>query len=295
MNEVWLNSNDRLVLFGYGLFETLRVNPNGIEVPHLHWERMSSGGEVLGLEVPGFPHWIQAINEFLASIHYEAIESNAIQSDTFHPHDDPFRSFALRLTLSGGTSPALRKSEHNSLGSNSSKLLFHPRPIPYTPSHYEQGVELILLSSPRNEHSILTKIKSTNYLENLYAREQAQRQGAFDGLWLNTQGQLVETTMSNLFFVKEGILHTPSLSCGCLPGTRRTLVLQTASSLGIPVYEGAYRPDALFEAEEVFLTNALMGIMPVCKINEHLFRVPSSDSDSVTSQLVQAYQEMRTK
>ncbi|MEM5818013.1 MAG: aminotransferase class IV, partial [Desulfitobacterium hafniense] len=77
----------------------------------------------------------------------------------------------------------------------------------------------------------------------------------------------VEGTLSNLFFVRKGTLHTPSLPCGCLPGTRRQIVLECAQKLGIPWVEGEFPLAFLEDAEEVFLTNALMGILPVAQVD----------------------------
>jgi len=217
---------------------------------------LQAGAETLGLKAPDYPQWLKAIKEYLQA-----------RPELSGPEVKPRQPFALRLTLSGG-------EESGGKENTGSKLLFHPRPIPYTPEQYAQGVELALLPTPRNERSVLTRIKSTNYLENVLARKQAQALGAFDGVWLNTQGEVAETTMSNLFFVTGDTLYTPALDCGCLPGTRRALVLQIAASLGIPAREGKYQPEILLEAEEVFLTNALLGIMPVCRIEHRRYPLP---------------------
>ena len=129
------------------------------------------------------------------------------------------------------------------------------------------------MPSLRNEHSPLSSIKSTNYLENILAKEEAKRNGAEEGLWLNTKGYVSEGTMSNLFFVKDETLFTPTLTSGCLPGTRRQIVLSLAHSLQIPTCEGLYPLSDLLLADEIFMTNALMGIMPVRQIDEFLFPV----------------------
>jgi 4-amino-4-deoxychorismate lyase len=105
-------------------------------------------------------------------------------------------------------------------------------------------------------------------LENILAREAAKLQGAEEGVWLNTKGYIAEGTMSNLFFIKDGTLFTPSLSSGCLPGTRRQLILGLARSLQIPNYEGLYPLSDLLLSDEIFMTNTLMGIMPVRQVDD---------------------------
>lgn len=257
MNNTTLPTDDRLLLFGYGLFETLMITSSGPQLLRSHWKRMKAGAEVLSLSLPDFPLWSQQITSYL----------NA------SPSEPPY---ALRVTLSGGA-PA-----HG----HPPQLLFQNRSIPYTTTQYANGIRLYLLPTPRNEYSPLTKIKSTNYLENLLAKEEALLNNAEEGVWLNTQKFIVEGTMSNIFFISKESLFTPSLECGCLPGTRRSLILKLAVKLGIPVFEGSYSQEDLLKADEVFLTNALMGVMPVQSINNHLFKVVSSDQlDSITRRL----------
>ena len=191
MKDIVSESNDRLLLYGYGLFETLRITSAGIEIPMAHWQRMKAGGQILGLEVPAYEAWLHEIKNFIII-------------------DPPVKPYALRITLSGGSQPQRNKP----------RLLINTRKIPYTLADYQQGVRVCFLSAPRSEYSILSRIKSTNYIENILAREEALSAQAREGLWLNTQGHLAEGTISNVFYIKDGVIHTPSLDCGCLAGTR---------------------------------------------------------------------------
>lgn len=241
-----LPSSDRLALFGYGLFETLLVTERGPLFAHRHWQRMNRGAQVLGLPIPTQQEWLAKIQEFRLSL-------NSTETPPY----------ALRLTLSGGE-PKVNQP---------SLLLLQKRTLPYTSAQYDQGISLHLLSYPRNEHSPLCSIKSTNYLENILAKAEAARHSCAEGVWLNTQGYLAEGTMSNLFFVKDKILFTPALSSGCLPGTRREIVLELAAAQEIPSQEGAYTLNDLLSADEIFMTNSLMGIMPVCQIRHSRFSV----------------------
>jgi 4-amino-4-deoxychorismate lyase len=255
-----LLSHDRLALFGYGIFETLLITEQGPRFADLHWQRMKRGADLLGLELPNLTEWLQRVQEFIDQT----------------PDDLPY---ALRITLSGGAP----------LVGLPSRLLFHKRLVPYTPAQYAQGVRLHLLPSLRNEQSPLASIKSTNYLENILAKEAAKLQGAEEGLWLNTKGYLAEGTMSNLFFIKDKTLFTPSLSSGCLPGTRRQIVLSLAQSLQIPIQEGLYPLSDLMSSDELFLTNALMGIMPVSQVDDILFPLVK---DSTLRVLESAYKDL---
>lgn len=239
-----LLSHDRLALFGFGVFETLLITKEGPLFVDLHWQRMNKGADVLGLKLPDENEWLNRIQEFIE------------QTPSTLP-------YALRVTLSGGAP----------LADLPSKLLFHKRLVPYTPDQYSLGIRLHILPSPRNEQSPLVSIKSTNYLENILAKEVAKLQGAEEGVWLNTKGYISEGTMSNLFFIKNETLFTPSIASGCLPGTRRQLILGLARSLQIPTHEGLYPLSDLLSSDEIFMTNALMGIMPVRQIDDIPFPI----------------------
>lgn len=254
-----INQDDRLALFGYGLFETLRGRGEQLEYPSSHYQRMIKGAQVLGLPMPDYESWYAGLTEYI-------LRKKA-------PSD-----YALRVTLSGGGGEDIPP-----------QWLYRIRPIPYTEKDYAEGIPITILSSPRNEYSPLVKIKSTNYMENILAKKEAEQKGAREGIWLNTKGHLVEGTMSNLFMVKEGVLYTPALGCGCLPGTRREVVKECAEKLGIPYVEGEFSPGFLLEAEEVFLTNALMGIMPVSQVDERRFNLKDSFKDSLRLQLTEFY------
>lgn len=262
-----VSSQDRLALFGFGLFETLLITEVGPLFVDLHWQRMNKGAAFLGLNIPDKSQWVKLVRKF--------IDDN--------PSSSPY---ALRVTLSGG-SP---------LASLPSQILFHKRALPYTTAQYTLGIRLHLLPSPRNERSPLSSVKSTNYLENILAKEEALKNGAEEGLWLNTQGHISEGTMSNLFFIKDEILFTPSLTSGCLPGTRRLLILDLAQSLQIPTYEGLYPFSNLLTADEIFMTNALMGIMPVRQIDAASFSIaPLGEKKSAMRILEAAFRDLTKK
>lgn len=262
-NDTTLCSDDRLALFGFGLFETLLITETGPLFVDMHWHRMNKGATFLGLELPNKEDWVKLVQNFIR--------------ETKAPSTFPY---ALRVTLSGGAPLANRPSQ----------ILFHIRSLPYTLAQYTLGIRLHVLSSPRNEQSPLASIKSTNYLENILAKQEALHNGAEEGLWLNTKGTICEGTMSNLFYIKDETLFTPSLASGCLPGTRRQLILDLAWSLKIPTYEGLYPFSNLLLSDEVFMTNALMGLMPVRRVNDfHLPIAPQGTLSSLMRRLESAY------
>ena len=91
---------------------------------------------------------------------------------------------------------------------------------------------------------------------------------AYHGLLLNVEGQITESTTSNVFFIKAGRLCTPSVACGILDGITRDVVSLLAREHNIPIEEGFYTPDSLRQADECFLTNTSMELMPVREIDQ---------------------------
>ncbi|MBU3098337.1 MULTISPECIES: aminotransferase class IV [Clostridium] len=142
------------------------------------------------------------------------------------------------------------------------------RQIPYKKSDYENGYSLGLSEVRRNAYSNLTYIKSFNYVENIIERGIIIDKGYNEALFLNTDGLLSEGAVSNIFFIKNGIIYTPKIKCGLLPGIVREFVVQNSSAMGFIVEEGEFTYDQLVDAEGVFITNSIMGIMKVSKIDD---------------------------
>jgi branched-chain amino acid aminotransferase len=112
---------------------------------------------------------------------------------------------------------------------------------------------VIAKSTRRNEYSPLARVKSLNYLDNILAQQEAMARGANEAILLNTKGCVAETTMSNLFVVKEGQIFTPPIQDGALPGIMRTAVLAAYPSC----MEKLLLPEDIYNADGVFLTNSL--------------------------------------
>lgn len=129
------------------------------------------------------------------------------------------------------------------------------------------GIRMITASTRRNDTSPLSRIKSLNYLDNILARAEARRRGADDALMLNTKGHLACGTASNVFVVAGGAILTPPIEAGVLPGITRGYVLDLAGGIGIGCKEVATHPDEVRNAAEVFVTNSLLGIMPVLEVD----------------------------
>jgi branched-subunit amino acid aminotransferase/4-amino-4-deoxychorismate lyase len=161
---------------------------------------------------------------------------------------------------------------------------------PYPEQVYEKGFRAIVSSIRRNSQSPLSRLKSANYLESILARQEARAAGIDEALCLNEKGLLAEASMSNIFLVTNGILRTPGQESGILPGITREVVLELASPLGINTLEHDIRLDELFQAQEAFLTNSLMEIMPLTEIDGK--PIGSGRPGPLTKRLAMAYKKL---
>lgn len=134
-------------------------------------------------------------------------------------------------------------------------------------SDEDPGIEVHTCSFPVNERSPLVMVKGTSYAENTWILNQS---GVAEVIRPNTRGELCEGCISNLFFVKEGRVMTPSLETGCLPGVMRAEIMDR-----IEVEEGCWPMEILLEAEEIWLSNALRRLRYVKVINDRKLLEPS--------------------
>jgi len=134
---------------------------------------------------------------------------------------------------------------------------------PFSDSSLPAFMKVCLVKTRKTPKEALDpSIKSSNFLNNIMAKNEAKGQGCSEGVMLSMSGHIAEGSISNVFWVKGGTLFTPNLSVGILPGVTRALVLELAKEEGISVSEGFFYPNAFLQSDTVFLTNSLMELMP---------------------------------
>lgn len=240
VNGVLLNQNSPCILpesqgfvYGYGLFETLKIHGGKILFFHEHLERLKSGCETLNI-------FMKYDENMIKNYCYELIRTNK---------------------LSFGAIKILYSKNNKDYD-----LIISNRDIKYEDELYEKGFYLGFTEIKRNPYTRLTYVKSNNYLENILAREEGIEKGDDEVIFLNVEGKICEGAISNIFFVKNEIIHTPSISCGLLPGIMREKIIELAKKLKLEMKVGQYSKVDLLNADEIFVTNSLMDIMPVSKL-----------------------------
>jgi branched-chain amino acid aminotransferase len=246
MTIVWLNGalcdsaearidpSDRGFTLGDGLFETMAVRGGVISRLESHLRRLRRGCEVLGL--PPAP-------DTLSDVISAVLAANELQDA------------AIRITYTRGLGARGLAAPHPCLPTL--LVTASPLPAPRPPARC-----IVATVTRRNEHSPLSRIKSTNYLDAILAREEARRRNADEALLLNTAGKLAEATAANLFIVKGGQVMTPPPGDGALEGIMRSeIIAQTGAA------ECSLAAGDLLNADEAFLSNSL-GLQPVVSVDE---------------------------
>jgi branched-chain amino acid aminotransferase len=263
--EALVPVTDRGFLYGDGVFETMRAYSGVIFMLKRHMERLARSADLIGLGLP-------RDEDGIISAVMETIGANSL------------RDAITRVSVTRGAGP---RGIDPTVETRPTFVVMAWPFSPYPSEFFERGVELITARTRRNISSSLDPaIKSMNFLNNIMAKGEASRAGAFDALMLNAEGYVAECTVSNIFFVRDGAVHTPSLASGILAGVTRQHVLSLARGLGHGVEEGMYMPEELQSANEVFLTGTSIEVLPVSRLDKAGFPV-----GPVTRGLMAAYKE----
>jgi branched-chain amino acid aminotransferase group I len=230
-------------LYGYGLFETMRSYGGFIFRLDKHLIRLAASAERLG---------IPAITLDLKKAATSVLEVNKLGDAR------------IRIAVSigeGSMTPDAHRCRKPTV------LVIAEQYKPHPESVYKTGFKAIVSSFLRYSNSPLSGIKSANYLENMLAKREASAAGADEAIRLNEKGFIAEASMSNIFFITGDILMTPSAESGILPGITREAVIELASRLGIITIERYVTMAELLKAQEAFLTNSLIEVMPLTEID----------------------------
>lgn len=244
--EACVSVYDHGFLYGDGIYETMRSYGGVVFMLERHIDRLGLSASLIRLNLPG--------RKFLGDAIYETMEANRL-ADAY-----------VRITVSRGRGPIGLDPR---LCKEPTVVVIAEKFRGYQASYYQKGIELVLARTRRNLVDALDpRIKSLNFLNNILAKNEAIERGVYEAIMLNRDGYISEGTVSNIFFVRNGRLCTPSREVGILEGITREVVIGAAKADGIEVREGAFRPEDIFGAGEVFLTNTTGEVMPVSRL-EH--------------------------
>lgn len=243
-SEARVSAFESAFLHGVGLFETLRAYGGRIFRLEAHLVRLERSMRALGLV---FPLDLDLCRRSLQAV----LEANGLTDAR------------LRLTVSGG--PTLLPGAVAELH-RPTIVATATAAAPYPREYYERGMTVLISRYRQSKTDPLAGHKTTCYWPRLIALREAHEARCGEALWFTPDNLLAEGCISNIFVVRDGVLKTPPLDTPVLPGTVRELILDAARSEGRPVEERPLTINDLLDADEAFLTNAVMEVMPVCRV-----------------------------
>ncbi len=242
--EARISAMDSGFLHGAGLFETMRSRQGVVFRLEDHLERLFASARALSIPQP-------YEKAYLAEAIAKVLQANQ-------------RTEArLRLTLTKGPLTTPEEQRRPTL------LITATEFRPYPPEYYRAGVLAIFCPFRQNVTDPTCGHKTTSYYPRLLALEIAHQKQAAEALWLTTDNRLAEGCVSNVFLVKNSVLYTPSLETPVLPGIARKTICQLAQWQSVELAERDLSLSDVLAAEEVFLTNVIMEVLPVTRIEEH--------------------------
>ena len=253
------------MLYGRGVFTTLAIYNSQPFLWSRHWQRLAAHAKKLDIDYTGCTE--KNVGEALDKL----IAVNQVREG---------RARVIMLARSGRDiwktrTPGAKKTDLLIMTGESQKLA-------------PTGMSLAVSPYRANTVSPLTGIKSLNYLEHVLAWEEAQSRDFDEAVVLNERGEIVSATTANLFWAKNGTLHTPTLSTGALAGITRECVVELANKSFIPLLEGIYEMQDLTDADEIFVTSSSLGVAPVTTFD---FRRYSAEG-SITTTIANAFNQL---
>lgn len=229
---------DHGFLYGMGLFETMRTYGGHPFLLDDHLKRLQSGLDTLNIKLElntlDIPGMISSLSE-----------KNGLP-DSY-----------LRLNISAGEGEiGLRTAPYE----RPNIMLIQKELPPLVPLREKEAV---LLKLSRNTPETAVRLKSHHYFNNIAAKREIGDAPDKEGLFLTKEGYIAEGVTSNIFWVTDGTLYTPSLVTGILNGVTREYIIEVSKKLGIPSETGLYHPEALLHSNEAFFTNSVQEIVPI--------------------------------
>lgn len=248
-SEAKISVFDHGVLYGDGVFEGIRIYNGRVFRLEEHIRRLFDSARAIVLQIPwSFEEVIRAT--------VETVLANGLK-------DGYIRLVVTRGTGGLGLNPYLCPKATMFIIASNIQL--------YPEEHYTNGLALITCATRRPAPgALMPQVKSLNYLNNIMAKVEAIQANALEAVMLNEQGYVAECTGDNLFLIKDGKLLTPLISDGALDGITRSVILEIAVKLDVPVIERSLTRYDIFIADECFLTGTAAEVIPVISLDRRV-------------------------
>jgi branched-subunit amino acid aminotransferase/4-amino-4-deoxychorismate lyase len=257
-----ISAADSGFLYGAGLFETMRSCNGVVFCLKDHLDRLFFSARALSIE-----HRYE--REFIVDSVYKLLKANKLADAR------------LRLTLTGG--PMTAEERRATLLIAATKFEAYPA------EYYRRGVLVVLCPFRQNPAEPIYGHKTINYFSRMIALQLARQKRAAESLWFTVDNRLAEGCISNVFLVKDSTLYTPPIRTPVLAGVARKTVCEIAVNNSIELVEKDLYISDVLGAEEAFLTNVIMQVMPISRVESHT--VGDGEVGPMTSKLAEKFEE----
>jgi branched-chain amino acid aminotransferase len=244
VDKACISVTDSGFLYGAGLFETMRSHNGVVFALTDHLDRLFFSAGSLSINNP-------YDREYITDAIYKVLRANKLADAR------------LRLTLTNGPMVEAEQQRKSTLLITATK--FRPYPAEY----YKKGVLVVLCPFRQNPNEPTCGHKTTSYFPRMIALNLAHQKRAAEALWFTADNRLAEGCISNVFLVKDSGLYTPPVETPVLAGVARKTVCQIALQNSIELVEKDLSIDDVLGADEIFLTNVIMQVMPIIKVEKH--------------------------
>ena len=248
-SEPILLADNRGFRYADGVFETMRMHKGEIRLLNLHIDRLFSSLEKLRIILP----------KLYTQTYIEQQMLNLAQKNNCAD------SARIRITISNGNGGIFEKDQK-------ANLLIECWPLSASIADLnENGLVVGIYGDARKAADSISSLKTLNAIQYSLAARYAEEQHLNDVLLLNTNGSIADSTIANLFIIKDGVIKTPSLDQACVAGVMRRYLIENLPKKGYQLIEKEITIQELLEADEVFLTNAVRELKWVKEINGKWF------------------------
>jgi branched-chain amino acid aminotransferase len=239
IEKVRLSPGQAGLICGWGIFTTLRISKGEAFAYERHWRRLER--DAAATRIP-MPYTAAKVRVHL----HEVIRANQVAEG------------CARVYLVYNTVGYWQSDEKQP----QVDLIIYTAPLP----EHRESVRLAIREHGRHAASPLAGVKTTSWLNNVWAVAEATKEGFDEVVMLNERGEVAECTSANIFVVKDGKILTPPLNSGCLEGVTRGILMEIAPETGTSVIEQALRPEDLYSADEIFISSTNRNLISVGEI-----------------------------
>ena len=258
-SDLRISPFDHGFLYGLGFFETFRTYQGQPLFLQEHYARLQ---QALATYRIAMPYTMEQLKDIVKELNQRE------EGDGY-----------FRLNVSAGEHDIGLKPQRY----DEPNVILFRKPLMLAPAHSEKT--LTFLQTVRNQPEQQQRFKSHHYGNNVLARFELPSLQQDEGVFVNHNGDVVEGVTSNIFWVKDGQIYTPSLATGALGGIMRQLILQMTT-----VIEGEFKPTALLEADEIFITTAIQGLVPIKQLENNNY---VGREGKVYQQLFNAFEQVK--